>query len=231
MKLDVIAFDADDTLWENEALYRSAQENFIKLLQTWEDSKQIEQTLDETEMRNLPRYGYGIKAFALSMIETALEISKGKIPGAHIGEILTIARSMLEAEVRVFPGVEETLSVLSKAYRLMIITKGDILDQTSKVARSGLADYFSTVEVLAQKTPWAYSSLLKKYSLSPKRFMMVGNSLRSDILPVLKIGGTAVHIPAATTWTHETVSEFDHSRDNFFQIQQIKMLPTLIKQH
>ena len=184
--------------------------------------------LTDIELDNLDLYGYGIKAFTLSMLETALQVSQNQIEPQVVHEILGLGRSMLQAEVSLLPNIEETLAALSRNYRLMIITKGDLLDQTSKVARSGLEGYFSLVEVLNQKTPEAYQSILDKYRLKIENFLMIGNSLRSDIAPVLALGGRAVHIPANTTWQHEMLNNFDRTQDGYYEIDTIRHLPKLV---
>lgn len=227
--IETIAFDADDTLWQNETLYQEAQAQLSQILSKWETSEQVMRVLTETEMRNLPIYGYGIKAFTLSMIETSLQVSDGNLSIKAVRKILALGRSMLKAEVTLLPQVEATLQTLSKNHRLMIITKGDLLDQTSKVSRSGLEKYFSLVEVLNQKTPESYREILDKYHLDIETFLMVGNALRSDIAPVLALGGKAVHIPAESTWELEHLPGFDPGQDGFFQIQNISELPQLIE--
>jgi putative hydrolase of the HAD superfamily len=229
MKIDIIAFDADDTLWENEVLYQKAQERLKEILSQWEASAVIDEVLYETEMRNLPLYGYGIKAFSLSMIETAIKVSDGKISGNIISKILEMTQSMLDADIKLYPYVNDTLKELSEMYPLMVITKGDLLDQTSKIRRSGLAKYFSITEVINDKTSEDYRAILGRHGLLPETFLMVGNSLRSDVLPVLELGGKAVYIPAETTWAHEVVSEFDFRSEDFFELEHLGQLPDLVK--
>jgi putative hydrolase of the HAD superfamily len=229
MKIDMIAFDADDTLWDNEVLYQNAQEGLKEILSPWGNPEVIDKALYETEMRNLPLYGYGIKAFSLSMIETAIQISKGEIHGIKILKILDIAQSMLQAEVKLRPYVRETLETLSQDYPLMVITKGDLLDQISKIKRSGLEGYFSITEVINDKTLETYRAILQRHDLLPERFLMVGNSLRSDVLPVLALGGKAVYVPAETTWKHEVVSEFDGHSEYFFELEHLGLLPGLVE--
>lgn len=229
MMLDMIAFDADDTLWHGEVHYRDAQETLKSLLSPWEDPETIDHILDEIEMRNLSLYGYGVKAFTLSMIEASIAISDGEIPGEQIGRILSIGREMLAAEVKLCPHVLETLQTLSAECRLMVITKGDLLDQTDKVERSGLAPYFTAVEVVSQKTTPVYKTILERYHLDPTTFMMVGNSLPSDIIPVLALGGLAVHIPADTTWAHEMVDDFNRTQKGFYELADMGKLPELIE--
>ncbi|MFW5713513.1 MAG: HAD family hydrolase [Brevefilum sp.] len=226
--IQTVAFDADDTLWQNEALYQEAQARLQEILSPWASQEETHRVLTKTELDNLSLYGYGIKAFTLSMIESALEISQNQINPEKIEQILTLGRSMLQKEVDLLPNVEPVLSTLSRTYRLMVITKGDLLDQTSKIKRSGLQDYFSFVEVLNQKNPPAYRAILDKHNLDVRSFLMVGNSLRSDIAPVLALGGKTVHIPATSTWEHEMLADFDPSHEGYYQIQDIKELPDLI---
>ena len=227
--IETIAFDADDTLWQNETLFQEAQAQLAQILKEWETPEGIQQVITETERRNLPIYGYGIKAFTLSMIETALGVSDDKIGAATIKEILALGRSMLQAEVKLLPRVKETLQTLSENYHLMMITQGDLLDQTSKLSRSGLEDLFSLVEVLNQKTPGTYRTILEKHHLDINAFMMVGNSLRSDIAPVLALGAKAVHIPTQTTWELELLADFDTSQEGFYEIDDITALPPLLE--
>ncbi len=226
--LTMIAFDADDTLWHNEVHYQDAQDSFKQIVFPWADGETADQVLHETEMRNLPLYGYGIKAFVLSMIECAIQLSESEVGGYAIQKILTIGQNMLNAELVLQPHVKETLMSLSKSFRMMVITKGDVLDQTQKIERSGLAEYFSLVEVVSDKTIESYQEIFTKYKLDPQTFLMVGNSLRSDVLPVLELGARAVHIPADTTWVHEMVPEFDSSHPNYYKIDSMAELPALI---
>ena len=226
--IEMIAFDADDTLWHNEVYYQDALEELKTILSEWAKADAVIDRLNEIELRNLPIYGYGIKAFVLSMIETAFLVSGGQMRGDTIEKILSIGRTMLNAVVLPRDNVKETLQKLSEMYPLMVITKGDLLDQTRKIERSGLRDYFSLVEIVNDKTPDSYLEVLNKYHLNPENFLMVGNSLRSDILPILQLGGTAVHIPAESTWEHEMVPDFDKSQAGFFEIAKMDQLPDLI---
>jgi putative hydrolase of the HAD superfamily len=227
--LDLIAFDADDTLWDNETLYTLTQERFKDLLSGYRSTEDIEEELYQTEMRNLGHYGYGIKSFTLSMIETAIELTGGRIGGDDIGEIIGFAREMMRAPVRLLEGAEEAVRALSEAHPLMIITKGDLFDQESKIARSGLAECFRHVEIVSQKTADTYQALLDKYDIPPGRFLMVGNSLKSDILPVVTIGGHAVYIPYHLTWAHERVANPGEGRDGYFELEHIGLLPPLVE--
>lgn len=226
---DIIALDADDTLWHNERLYLSARDRFVQLLSQHHEPEWIGQRLDQTEMRNLQHYGYGIKSFALSMIETAIELTEGRISGRNIQVIIDEVKGMLSAEVELMDYAVETLSQLATTYHLMVITKGDLLDQEAKLARSGLAQYLRDVEVVSNKTPGSYERLLKRKSINAHRFLMAGNSLRSDILPVLELGGYAVYIPNDTTWQHEVVEPPKTGQPRYYQIEHLGQLPDLLE--
>lgn len=228
--IDVIAFDADDTLWHNETLYSMTQDKFKQMLSRYHSADWIEQKLYETEMHNLEYFGYGIKAFTLSMIETAIELTEGRIQGGEIQALIDFAREMLDAPVQLLDQAQKVVAQLSETHTLMIITKGDLFDQETKIAQSGLADYFSHVEIVSDKTENTYRQLLVKYDIAPQRFLMVGNSLRSDILPVLAIGGQAVYIPYHLTWAHETVDldEQDEEQQTFVELEHMGLLPDLI---
>lgn len=227
--IEIIAFDADDTLWHNETLYLHAQTRFKQLLSDYHKPEWIGQRLDEIEMHNIRYFGYGIKSFALSMIETAIELTQGRIAGKEIQKILDIAKQMLTAEVNLFEQAEETLALLSTKYELMLITKGDTFEQTRKVARSGLTRYFRYIEIVVDKTPEAYRGLLEKYKLDPTRFLMVGNSIKSDILPVIEMGGQAVYIPYAQTWVHETVFDPSTRESEYIELENLGQLPAYLE--
>ncbi len=200
-----IAFDADDTLWHNERVFLSAKEKYKALLARYHEASWIEERLDAAEMRNIKHFGYGVKGFTLSMIETAVELTEGRVKGNEISDIVGFAKEMLSAPVDLLPGVRETVEELHQAYGLMLITKGDLFDQERKVAKSGLGCFFMHVEVVSNKNPGVYESLLNRHAISKGEFVMVGNSLKSDILPVLEIGSNAVHVPYETEWFHERV--------------------------
>lgn len=224
--ITTIAFDADDTLWHNENLYSITQERFKRLLAPFQDVATIDQRLYATEMRNLAFFGYGIKGFTLSMIETAIEVTDGRIGAREIRQIIDFARDMLRAPVELLPGVRETIASLSNSYRLMIITKGDLFDQESKIARSGIADYFQHIEIVSEKTPDTYAAVMKRHGIEPHRFLMVGNSLKSDILPVVEVGGNAVYIPYHLTWEHERVIDEGAIAEEYATLSHISELPT-----
>ena len=227
-RFDVIAFDADDTLWHNETLYANAQGKLAALLAAYANEDQVYRKLFETEEANLPLYGYGIKSFALSMIETAVDLSAGKIAGLDIRQIIGYMREMLEAEVQLIDGVDDTIDRLAKQHRLMVITKGDLLDQRSKLARSKLAQHFSDVQVVSDKSAATYQRILDQRTIQPERFLMVGNSIKSDILPVLALGGYAVHIPYHITWAHEQVTPTSIDLERLFTVESVTELPKLI---
>ena len=222
--ISVIAFDADDTLWHNENIYINTHEKFKQLLRQYHNDEWIQQRLNETEIRNLQHFGYGIKGFTLSMIETAIELSEGRVSANEIQKIVDLGKEMLRAPVELLDGVAATIAQLASSYKLMLITKGDLLDQESKIARSGLGDYFSHIEVVSEKDVETYRRLVAKHGIAPERFLMVGNSLKSDILPVIAMGGQAVYIPYQTTWVHERVVEEDLAAKRYVTIQNISQL-------
>lgn len=202
-----IAFDADDTLWRNEDIFIHAQDEFIKLLLAYHDENFIRSHLNQVQVKNLKHFGYGVKGFTLSMIETAIELTEGRIVGSEIHQIIDLARRMLATPIELLENVKATLKSLKKDYRLMVITKGDLLDQESKFTRSDLVGLFDAFEVVSDKTTESYRQVLKKNNVDKNAFLMVGNSLKSDILPVLDLGAQAVHIPYHSTWEHEMVGE------------------------
>ncbi|MCC6456691.1 MAG: HAD family hydrolase [Caldilineaceae bacterium] len=225
-----IGFDADDTLWHNERLYALTQGKFRELLAPYGDAAWIDQQLYATETRNLAHFGYGIKGFTLSMIETAIELTGGRIGGREIGQIVEWGRSMLVSPVELLPGVEEVVATLAQEYALLLITKGDLFDQESKLARSGLGGNFQHVEIVRDKDEAVYAAILAKHKIPPSDFLMVGNSIRSDILPVLKLGARAAHIPYAITWQHETAALPETALDGYFQLEAMDALPALVAQ-
>ncbi|MBM1107841.1 HAD family hydrolase [Aurantibacter crassamenti] len=205
-KIKTIGFDADDTLWVNETYFREAEDKFADLLTGYETKNKIDQELFKTEIKNLELYGYGIKGFMLSMVESALELSNNQISQATILEILNLGKEMINQEVELLEGVEEVLAKLKDKYRLIVLTKGDLLDQERKLERSNLLHYFHHVEVLSDKKEVNYMNLLEHLEIDTKEFLMIGNSLKSDVLPLINIGAEAIHIPFHTTWQHEEVS-------------------------
>jgi putative hydrolase of the HAD superfamily len=227
-RFDIIAFDADDTLWHTERLYVDAQSKFVQLLSLYHRPEWIQERLDETEGRNLAHFGFVIKAFALSMIETAVELTEGRVSGRDIGALVGIARDMLNAEVQLLDDAADTIAQLARQYPLMLITKGDLLDQENKIKRSGLANYFPRIEIVSHKTPESYARLLEQHRITPSRFLMVGNSLKSDILPVLELGSSAVHVPYELTWLHERAEPPPDGHAGYYKIERLKELPALL---
>jgi putative hydrolase of the HAD superfamily len=225
-----IAFDADDTLWHNESLFAVTQEKFRKMLAQYGDAEWIDKQLFTMETRNLAHFGYGIKGFTLSMIETAVELTSGCIAGNEIQQIVEWGRSMLSSPVELLPEVEKVVAQLSQEYPLLLITKGDLFDQESKLARSGLGDYFRHVEVVHEKDASIYTRILGKHQVVANDFLMVGNSMRSDILPVLKIGGKAAHIPYTIPWQHEVAALPDGDTNGFYHLESMAALPALVAQ-
>lgn len=227
-RFDLIAFDADDTLWHNEGHYTDAQTILKQLLSRYHPPEWVEERLYETEMRNLQHFGYGIKGFALSMVETAIELSEGRISAAEIKTIIDAAKAMLVAEVELLEYAVATLEQLAPNYRLLLVTKGDLHDQELKIGRSGVAKYFQHIEIVSNKRVENYATLLKRYMVAPERFLMVGNSLRSDILPVLSLGGSAAYIPYEQTWVHETAAP-PTGQHGFYELSNLGQLPDLIR--
>lgn len=204
--IKVIGLDADDTLWVNETYFRDAENEFSYLLSRFETPNKIDQELFKIEIDNLSVYGYGIKAFVLSMLEAGLKISNGKLNADDVEAILGIGKKMINHPVELLEGVAETLSALEHRYKLILITKGDLLDQERKLAKSDLAHYFHHIEVLSEKNEENYSALLNQLEVKPSEFLMVGNSLKSDVLPLINIKSQAVHVPFHTTWQYEVVT-------------------------
>lgn len=205
--LTTIGFDADDTLWQNEQFYRLTEKHFSELLSDYAESEHISRRLLEAETRNLRHYGFGIKGFTLSMIETAIEITNGEVPATVIAQILDIGRDLLAHPVETMPHVRETLEALTGNYLLVLITKGDLFDQERKLAQSGLGDFFDAIEIVSDKTAVTYRRIFSKLGDGPERAMMVGNSLKSDIVPALAAGSYGVFVPHELTWVLEHVEE------------------------
>lgn len=223
-QIKTIAFDADDTLWVNETYFRDTEERFATLLERFETKNKVDQELFKKEMQNLPVYGYGIKGFMLSMIELALELSNGKVSSKVLQEILVMGKEMIAHPVELLPHIKEVLEKLSKKYRLIVLTKGDLLDQERKLEASGLSEYFHHVEVMSDKTPEKYKHLLDHLQIKTSEFLMVGNSLKSDVLPLIEIGAQAIHIPFHTTWAHEEVSKESAEEADFLTLSDAKEL-------
>ncbi len=225
--IEVIAFDADDTLWENETIFRQAEETFCALMSDYLPAEVCQKELFAIEMKNLPLYGYGIKPFTLSLIEGATELSQGRVSNGVIQKIIALGQGMLQAPNPILDGVDQVLSLLSSSFRLVVATKGDLLDQERKLERSGLAKYFHHIEIMSDKKPKNYQKLVAHLDIKPEEFLMVGNSVNSDILPVLDIGAVTVHVPFHTTWAHEVGREpIEH--DNYYKINSMSELTALL---
>lgn len=207
MSIKVIAFDADDTLWVNEPYFQQTEDKVCALLEDYLPHHTVKKELFKTEMQNLGLYGYGIKAFILSMIETALRVSNNNVSPDIINKILQFGKDQLEQSIELLEGIEEALHLLKKKYRLVLATKGDLLDQERKLKKSGLEHYFHHIEIMSDKQEADYQKLVRHLDISPDEFLMIGNSLKSDCMPVLAIGGHAIHIPYHTTWAHEIVEQ------------------------
>lgn len=225
--IKVIAFDADDTLWVNETYFRDAENEFAKLLSGYETENKIHQELYKKEIDNLKIYGYGVKGFVLSMVECALEISNNKVNQNTINKILEIGKEMLEQPIDLLDGVEEVLQKLQGKYKLIVATKGDLLDQERKLEKSGILKYFHHTEVMSDKKDKDYLKLIKHLDIDPSELLMIGNSLKSDVLPLVKIGASAIHIPFHTTWAHEEVRE-EQKSDNYKTISKITDVLTFL---
>jgi putative hydrolase of the HAD superfamily len=219
--IKVIGFDADDTLWVNETYFRDAELEFAKLLAPYETANKIDQELFKMEMKNLPLYGYGVKGFVLSMVEMALELSNHEVSNSTINAILNIGKNMLSKPVDLLEGVEETLKKLAQDYKLILVTKGDLLDQERKLEKSGITDYFHHIEVLSDKQEANYSKLLNHLDIKPSEFLMIGNSLKSDILPLVNLKAKAIHVPFHTTWLHEQVNDNETKNKSYKTVHSL----------
>ncbi len=228
MKPIIIAFDADDTLFVNETYFLETEEKFCGLMSDYLSHQGISQELFKVEIDNIKIYGYGIKAYILSMIEAAMKISNNTIPIEVIEKIIEYGKELLEKPIVLLDGVEETLKALHGKYKLVVATKGDLLDQRRKLHDSGLGHYFHHIEVMSDKKEKDYSDLLKRLEIKPADFLMIGNSLKSDVLPVLAIGGQAVHIPFHTTWEHEKI-DFKIEHENFYTFEKLTDVLRIVK--
>ncbi len=228
MPIQVIAFDADDTLWVNEPHYQHVEQQFCGLLEDFLPRHTVSQELFRTEMDNLSLYGYGAKAFMLSMIETAIRITEGRVAAHSIRHIIDLGREMLHEPIELLPDVQAVLDTLQTQFRLVVATKGDLLDQERKLEKSGLASYFHHIEIMSDKKEQDYRKLLRHLEVPPEAFLMIGNSLRSDVLPVLNLGGWGFHVPYHTTWEHEKI-DAKIENERFRTLETLKdVLPILL---
>ena len=222
--IKVISFDADDTLWQNENLFRRTECDFCTIMSPYSEKEKAIKVLWNMEVKNIPLYGYGIKAFTLDMLETALKISKGKLTSAETKQIINLGKKLIKSPIVLFEGAERTLKILNKKYKIVVTTKGDLLEQENKIYRSGLDKYFHHIEVMSEKNKSSYARLIKELNIKPQEFLMVGNSVKSDILPVLEIGANAVFIPSKFTWFYEEGDASKIPARNFLKLKEISQL-------
>jgi putative hydrolase of the HAD superfamily len=229
--ITTIGFDADDTLWHNESIFEDAHRRYCELLARWHDAETVERTLFATEMRNLELFGYGVKSHALSSIETAIELTQGAIHAEEIRAIIQLAKGMLDHPVDLLEGAAEVVHALRKKFRLVLITKGDLRDQERKLRKSGLEPHFAHIEIISEKDTHVYRRILDRHDVEPEEFLMVGNSLKSDILPVLDLGGRGVYVPYRITWQAERAEPPTGAaaEGRFFQIANLRDLPALVE--
>ncbi|QDZ10930.1 HAD family hydrolase [Devosia ginsengisoli] len=207
MPITTIALDADDTLWQNEQFFRLTEQRFADLLKPYTDATDLNERLIASVTKNLSFYGFGMKGFALSMVETALDVTDHRVPGTVIAEVLAAGRELLSYPIETLPYVDQALDQLQQTHRLILVTKGDVFDQERKLAASGLADYFAAIEIVADKTAATYARIFERHTDGPDHTVMVGNSLRSDVLPSLEAGSYAVYVPHDLTWSYEHAEE------------------------
>ena len=217
-KIKVIGFDADDTLWVNEPYFQELEQQFCRLMADYLPSEVVSKELFKTEMQNMELYGYGAKAFILSVIETAIKVSEDRVPATVIQQIIGLGKELINHDIELLDGIELLLPQLQGKYRLIVATKGDLLDQERKLKKSGLLPYFHHIEVMSDKQESDYQKLLNHLDIMPEEFLMVGNSLKSDILPVVELGGVGIYVPFHTTWQHEVLPD---TGGNYHQIEHI----------
>jgi len=228
MPITTVGLDADDTLWHNETIFRLTHARFVDLLAEHGDRDAIESRLAATERRNLGLYGYGVKGFTLSMIETAMELTEGQAPPHVVREILAAGREMLGHPVETLPGVDEVVADLAERYRLVLITKGDLMDQERKLAASGLGDLFAAIEIVSEKDRRTYERVFARHGTGPTEAVMAGNSMRSDVLPAIEAGSFGVHIPYHVTWAHE-LADAPEGHPRYVSLSRIGELPDWIR--
>jgi putative hydrolase of the HAD superfamily len=225
----VIGLDADDTLWHNESIFEKVHGRYRTLLARYHDSDTVDKTLLATEQRNLDLYGYGIKGFTLSAIETAIELTEGRISAEEISTLIGLGREMLDHPVELLDGVSETVAALASSHQLGLITKGDLRDQQRKLSKSGLARHFQFIEIVSEKDASTYAEILDRRQIAPAEFLMIGNSMKSDILPVLEIGASALHIPYHLSWVLDRTEHVPSALDRFFSARNFRELPSYLK--
>ncbi|MGC1852125.1 MAG: HAD family hydrolase [Solirubrobacterales bacterium] len=226
--ITTIGFDGDDTLWHTESVFASTEQQYQRILAEFADRESLKERLFETEMRNLALFGYGVKSFMLSMLEAAIDVSGRRVSAMQMQEVLNIGKSMLERDVEPISGAEATLAALARRHRLLLITKGDLFDQESKLAQSGLSQFFSGVVIVSDKDAATYERVLSQHDTSVAGFVMVGNSLRSDVVPVVELGGRAIHVPYHVTWAHEEGDASELPLDRYRHVPAIVEVPAAI---
>jgi putative hydrolase of the HAD superfamily len=232
MHFELIALDADDTLWHTESYYREVEGQYLDLLAGYGLERQAALAqFHQIEIANLPDFGYGIKGFVLSLVQAAVTLTGGRVRAADVQAIIELGRGMLRHEITLFPGVAQAVARLAQSHTLALVTKGDLMDQERKIASSGLEKHFQYIEIISDKTPETYAALLARLKIDPAGFFMVGNSMRSDILPVLALGGWAAHVPYSATWAHEAAGEVGQEQaGRFFELVALGELPGLIEE-
>ena len=226
--ITTLCFDADDTLWHNERFFRMTQDHFAELLADFAEKDHLAERLLTAERRNLGHYGFGIKGFMLSMIETALDVTDNRVPGYVVRDIIAVGQEMLAHPIELLPGVEETMLKLAREFRILLITKGDLLDQERKIAQSGLGELFDAVEIVSDKTPKVFLEVFARNSTAPERTLMTGNSLKSDINPALDAGGWAIYVPHGLTWEIEA-AEAPSGHERFREVPEFRDIPDTLE--
>jgi len=226
--IKVIAFDGDDTLWVNESYYQETEKQFCTLLSEYLPEGDTRKVLFKTEMENLPLYGYGAKGFMLSMMETALKISENRVEPSVLQEIIRLGKALLDKPIELLDGVKSALSTLQNHYKLVLATKGDLLDQERKLLKSGLNPFFHHIEIMSNKQKEDYGKLIRHLDIAPEEFLMVGNSLPSDIIPVVKLGGFGIHVPFHTTWQHEQIAQHNLDNSRYREIEKLSEIHELL---
>ncbi|MDQ2065947.1 HAD family hydrolase [Xinfangfangia sp. CPCC 101601] len=226
--LTTIGFDADDTLWQNEAYFRLTQERFADLLRDHAEPQHLSERLLEAERRNIGAYGFGVKGFTLSMIETAIEVTEGRVPASVISEILGSGRAMLDHPVELLPHARDAVEALAQSHRIVLITKGDLLHQERKLAQSGLGDLFHAVEIVSDKTAQTYQNVFARHGTGPEQALMVGNSLKSDVIPAIEAGGFGVYVPHGVTWALESADE-PQGHPRYASMADLSTLPEFVR--
>jgi putative hydrolase of the HAD superfamily len=229
MTITTVALDADDTLWHNESIFHLTQDQYVNLLTDYGDPDHMKARLLEVEIKNLKLYGYGVKSFTLSMIETAIDLTRGAVPAKTIAAIMDLGRAMLEHPVEPLPGVAETLAALQDGYKLVMVTKGDLMNQEQKLARSGLGDYFDAIEIVSEKDANTYRRVVARQGVAAEQVVMIGNSMKSDVLPALEAGLWGIHIPYHITWAHEH-AEPPADSPRFAKLETISAVPLWLQQ-